>query len=226
MLYSQLIVTPSTAPSAVDVYSATLYDSYSVFEKTVTKHIRSDYLETAEDIRHTPEYKALYERRESKTACRRHSLHRLKAAAYPAEIPIAAFALNFFGIGVAVVSAEDRKDDMHLVTDDTAFAVHSTPGILTIIQNVLNSALFPVIRIDRSRICSFPFDRVIILCRRHDLFFPQPVCDLIRAETFHSEFEDIPDRFGGGFINIPLRVFLCFLVKSFGSSFPSGIPTH
>jgi len=33
------------------------------FEKTVTKHIWSDYLETVEDIRHTPEYKALYERR-------------------------------------------------------------------------------------------------------------------------------------------------------------------
>ena len=32
-------------------------------EKTVTKHIWSDYLETVEDIRHTPEYKALYERR-------------------------------------------------------------------------------------------------------------------------------------------------------------------
>ena len=33
------------------------------YEKTVTKHIWSDYLETVEDIRHTPEYKALYERR-------------------------------------------------------------------------------------------------------------------------------------------------------------------
>ena len=33
------------------------------FEKTVTKHIWSDYLETVEDIRNTPEYKALYERR-------------------------------------------------------------------------------------------------------------------------------------------------------------------
>ena len=33
------------------------------YEKTVTRHIWSDYLETAEDIRHTPEYKALYERR-------------------------------------------------------------------------------------------------------------------------------------------------------------------
>jgi len=33
------------------------------FEKTVTKHIWSDYLETVEDIRYTPEYKALYERR-------------------------------------------------------------------------------------------------------------------------------------------------------------------
>ena len=33
------------------------------FEKTITKHIWSDYLETVEDIRHTPEYKALYERR-------------------------------------------------------------------------------------------------------------------------------------------------------------------
>ena len=32
-------------------------------EKTVTKHIWSDYIETVEDIRHTPEYKALYERR-------------------------------------------------------------------------------------------------------------------------------------------------------------------
>ena len=31
--------------------------------KTVTKHIWSDYLETVEDIRHTPKYKALYERR-------------------------------------------------------------------------------------------------------------------------------------------------------------------
>ena len=33
------------------------------FEKTVTKHIWSDYLEKVEDIRHTPGYKALYERR-------------------------------------------------------------------------------------------------------------------------------------------------------------------
>lgn len=32
-------------------------------EKTVTKHIWSDYLETVEDIRYTPEYKELYERR-------------------------------------------------------------------------------------------------------------------------------------------------------------------
>ena len=32
-------------------------------EKTVTKHIWLDYLETVEDIRYTPEYKELYERR-------------------------------------------------------------------------------------------------------------------------------------------------------------------
>ena len=32
-------------------------------EKTVAKHIWSDYLETAEDIRHTPEYQKLYVRR-------------------------------------------------------------------------------------------------------------------------------------------------------------------
>ena len=32
-------------------------------EKTVLKHIWSDYLEIAEDIRHTPEYKALYDKR-------------------------------------------------------------------------------------------------------------------------------------------------------------------
>lgn len=32
-------------------------------EKLVTKHIWSDYLETAEDIRHTPEYKTLYDKR-------------------------------------------------------------------------------------------------------------------------------------------------------------------
>ena len=32
-------------------------------EKLVTKHIWSDYLEIVEDIRHTPEYKALYDRR-------------------------------------------------------------------------------------------------------------------------------------------------------------------
>lgn len=31
-------------------------------KKTVTEHIWSDYLETVEDIRHMPEYKALYER--------------------------------------------------------------------------------------------------------------------------------------------------------------------
>lgn len=31
--------------------------------KTVTKHLWSDYLETVEDIRHTPKYKELYERR-------------------------------------------------------------------------------------------------------------------------------------------------------------------
>ena len=35
----------------------------SKFEKTVTKHIWSDYLETVEDIRHTPKYRELYERR-------------------------------------------------------------------------------------------------------------------------------------------------------------------
>lgn len=33
------------------------------FEKTVAKHIWSDYLETVENIRHTPEYKKLYEQR-------------------------------------------------------------------------------------------------------------------------------------------------------------------
>lgn len=33
------------------------------YEKTVTKHIWSDYLETAEDIQHTPKYKKLYEKR-------------------------------------------------------------------------------------------------------------------------------------------------------------------
>ncbi len=32
-------------------------------EKTVTKHLWSDYLETVEDIRHTPQYKELYDRR-------------------------------------------------------------------------------------------------------------------------------------------------------------------
>ena len=32
-------------------------------EKTVTKHIWNDYIEMSEDIRHTPEYKALYELR-------------------------------------------------------------------------------------------------------------------------------------------------------------------
>ena len=32
-------------------------------EKTVTKHVWLDYLETVEDIRYTPEYKELYERR-------------------------------------------------------------------------------------------------------------------------------------------------------------------
>ena len=32
-------------------------------EKTVTKHIWSDYLETVEDIRYTPEYKKLYDKR-------------------------------------------------------------------------------------------------------------------------------------------------------------------
>ena len=31
--------------------------------KTVTKHIWSDYLEISEDIRHTPKYKELYEKR-------------------------------------------------------------------------------------------------------------------------------------------------------------------
>ncbi len=33
------------------------------FEKTVTRHIWHDYLELAEDYRHTPEYKAIYDRR-------------------------------------------------------------------------------------------------------------------------------------------------------------------
>lgn len=33
------------------------------FEKTVTKHIWNDYLDMAEDIRHTPKYKKLYEKR-------------------------------------------------------------------------------------------------------------------------------------------------------------------
>ena len=35
----------------------------SKYEKTVTMHIWSDYLETVEDIRYTPEYKEMYERR-------------------------------------------------------------------------------------------------------------------------------------------------------------------
>ena len=35
----------------------------SKFEKTVEKHLWLNYLETVEDIRHTPEYKELYERR-------------------------------------------------------------------------------------------------------------------------------------------------------------------
>ena len=33
------------------------------YEKTVTKHIWNDYLEIVEDIRHTPKYKKLYEKR-------------------------------------------------------------------------------------------------------------------------------------------------------------------
>ena len=33
------------------------------FEKTVTKHIWNNYIEKAEEIRHTPEHKALYDRR-------------------------------------------------------------------------------------------------------------------------------------------------------------------
>lgn len=32
-------------------------------EKTVTRHVWQDYIELAEDVRHTPEYKALYEKR-------------------------------------------------------------------------------------------------------------------------------------------------------------------
>ena len=35
----------------------------SKHEKLVTKHIWDDYIEHSEDIRHTPKYKALYERR-------------------------------------------------------------------------------------------------------------------------------------------------------------------
>lgn len=35
----------------------------SKFEKTVTRHIWSSYIELAEDYRHTPKYKALYEKR-------------------------------------------------------------------------------------------------------------------------------------------------------------------
>lgn len=35
----------------------------SKHEKTVTKHIWGDYLDRAEDVRHTPEYKFLYDRR-------------------------------------------------------------------------------------------------------------------------------------------------------------------
>ena len=34
-----------------------------IHARKIPKHIWSDYLETVEDIRHTPEYKALYERR-------------------------------------------------------------------------------------------------------------------------------------------------------------------
>lgn len=43
----------------------------SKYENTVTKHIWSDYLETVEDIRHTPEYREIYERRKSSTKFRR-----------------------------------------------------------------------------------------------------------------------------------------------------------
>lgn len=35
----------------------------SKFEKTVTRHIWSDYLDVVDDIRHTPEYKQLYKYR-------------------------------------------------------------------------------------------------------------------------------------------------------------------
>ena len=39
------------------------YEENQKYEKTVTKHIWSDYLETVEDIRHTPKYKELYGKR-------------------------------------------------------------------------------------------------------------------------------------------------------------------
>lgn len=40
-------------------------------QKTVTKHIWSDYIELAEDARYTPEYKELYrERKDRASICR------------------------------------------------------------------------------------------------------------------------------------------------------------
>ncbi len=43
-----------------------LCTSNARFEKTVTRHIWADYIELAEDIRHTPKYRDLYQLRQEK----------------------------------------------------------------------------------------------------------------------------------------------------------------
>lgn len=45
---------------------------------------------------------------------------------------------------------------MNLVADDTAFAVNSTSGVLTVIKNISDCGLIPTVWIKRSWIACFP----------------------------------------------------------------------
>lgn len=63
MIFKTAIVVLSLLiPFFVAVFSAFISNAIAV-SLTLTKHIWSDYLEKVEDIRHTPIYKEMYERR-------------------------------------------------------------------------------------------------------------------------------------------------------------------
>ncbi len=68
------------------------------FTKTVTKHIRSDYVELAENYRHTPEYAELYRLRKEKHAMRYTPYRGLTAVKNWVRLKFAAMNLKKFAI--------------------------------------------------------------------------------------------------------------------------------